>query len=250
MCVCYLSFHSIRYLRLPNEREFVVLEELTGTKMPIDFYYEDKSPSCRAVYLTISALGIPVNFKEILIPNGDTLKPEFLKMNPQHLIPTIDDDGFHLWESRAIMMYLVDQYGRYDSLYPKDLKKRTLVNQRLFFDACTLSRAVADCYFSMLIHNAPFDPAKHELIGTALSFLEIFLEGKEFTAGKNMTIADLSLMTSVTTLEAVAYDQFSKFPNITRWMAKMKKTAPNYEKANQVGLEKINVIWKAMIPQK
>lgn len=46
------------------------------------------------------------------------------------------------------MTYLVEQYGKDDSLYPKDPKKRAIVNQRLYFDACTLYKALADYYVS------------------------------------------------------------------------------------------------------
>lgn len=70
------------------------------------------------------------------------------QINPQHTIPTISDNGFNLWESRAIITYLVNAYGKDDSLYPKDPKKRALVDQRLYFDIGTLYARFADYYVS------------------------------------------------------------------------------------------------------
>lgn len=53
-------------------------------------------------------------------------------------MPTLDDDGYYLWDSHAITAYLVGKYGKDDSLYPKDLKKRGTVDQRLHFDSGVL----------------------------------------------------------------------------------------------------------------
>ena len=71
-------------------------------------------------------------------------------MNPQHTVPTlVEDDGFVLWESHAIMPYLVDKYGKEDDpLYPKDLRKRATINQRLHFNNGVLfTLNVLVCYF-------------------------------------------------------------------------------------------------------
>lgn len=56
-------------------------------------------------------------------------------MNPQHTIPTLADEDFIIWDSHAIAGYLVGKYSSDDSLYPKEPKKRALVDQRLHFDS-------------------------------------------------------------------------------------------------------------------
>lgn len=88
--------------------------------------------------MVAKALGVNLNLKTIDTHNKEHLTPEFIKLNPQHTIPTLVDNGFAIWESRAILVYLAEKYGKNDSLYPKDPQKRAVVNQRLYFDMGTL----------------------------------------------------------------------------------------------------------------
>lgn len=102
--------------------------------MPIDLYYMDASAPCRSVMMTAKMIGVELNLKPLNLMAGEHMKPEFIAINPQHNIPTISDDDLHLNESRAICTYLVNQYGKDDTLYPKDPKVRAVVDQRLYFD--------------------------------------------------------------------------------------------------------------------
>lgn len=106
--------------------------------MSVKLYHFPISGPSRGALLAARAVEAPVEVEIINLFQKEQFKESFLKINPQHCIPTLDDDGFVLWESRAIAGYLVDKYGKDDSLYPKDLKKRALVNQRLYFDSSSL----------------------------------------------------------------------------------------------------------------
>ncbi|EFN65388.1 Glutathione S-transferase 1-1 [Camponotus floridanus] len=195
--------------------------------MPIDLYQIAGSAPCRAVRLAAAAVGVDLNLKETSILDGDHLKPEFVKINPQHTIPTMDDNGFYLWESRAIMTYLVNKYGKDDSLYPKDPKKRAVVDQRLYFDLGTLYSSFADTYYTWIFTgNAP-DQAKYDKINAAFSFLDKFLEGENYAAGKTLTLADLALVVTVSNFEIMNYD-FSKYTNVQKWFARIQAEAVKY----------------------
>lgn len=173
-----------------------------------------------------------------------------LQINPQHTVPTLVDNGFALWESRAIITYLADQYGKNDSLYPKDPKKRAAVNQKLYFDIGTLYARFGDYYVSkfhctyyyysietffsqypVIFGGASYDPAKLTKIEEAFKFFDTFLEGQEYAAGNELTVADLSLVATVSTFDVLGFD-LSPYKNVSRWYQKVKATAPGYEEAN------------------
>lgn len=72
----------------------------------------------------------------------------YLQLNPQHCIPTLDDNELVLWESRVILTYLVSMYGKDDALYPKDIRTRAMVDQRLHFDLGTLYQRTFEYFVS------------------------------------------------------------------------------------------------------
>ena len=70
-------------------------------------------------------------------------------MNIQHTIPTMDDNGFYMNESRAMLQYLANKYSKDDSLYPKDPKQRAIVDMRLMFDQGTFYHRFMQAYVSL-----------------------------------------------------------------------------------------------------
>lgn len=194
----------------------------------MDFYYLPLSAPCRAVTMTAETLGIKLNKIQLDLFAGAHLKPEFLKLNPQHTIPTLVDNGFAVWESRAIIVYLAEKYSKNESIYPKCPKKRALINQRLFFDAGTLYQAFYDTYIIRFLSNKPIDEEKIKKIETAFEFLNTFLEGQTYVAGDSLTLADISLLATVSSFDVAKYD-FSKYANVSRWYENLKKSTPGWK---------------------
>ena len=81
---------------------------------------------------------------------GDHKTEEFGKLNPQRKVPVVDDDGFVMSESHAIMAYLVDTKSPGGALYPSDPKARFIIDHRLRFEATTLSSKIIDAIVKIL----------------------------------------------------------------------------------------------------
>lgn len=186
--------------------------------------------------MTAEAVGVQLNKKLTNVMEGDHMTPEFLKINPQHTIPTLVDNNFALWESRAICIYLVEKYAKNDSLYPKDPKKRAIINQRLQFDAGTLFPKFS-AYYVPIFMKQPADPEKFKDMETAMRFLDSFLSTTKYAAGDKVTVADFVLLATVSTYEVAKFD-LSSYTNITKWYELCKATAPGWE-TNWNGVQEI-----------
>ena len=93
--------------------------------MPITFYHGHGSPYSWRVWLALEAKRVPYEVKILSFQDQDTRKPEFLAINPRHVVPTIvEEDGFALWESIAILEYLDEKSPGGAKLYPGDARAR------------------------------------------------------------------------------------------------------------------------------
>nr|AVC68809.1 glutathione S-transferase 12 [Subpsaltria yangi] len=200
--------------------------------MTIKLYYLDYSPPARAVNLTVNALGLNVEYIIINLLEKEHMKPEFLKINPQHSIPVIDDDGFILWDSHAISQYLVSKYGKADDpLYPKDLQKRARVDQRLHYsnDVFYVLRHITR---QILFYKKKFiaEEDKVEAKRVIYDKVEKFLEGNDWIAGDTMTIADFHYIATIATIKHFV-PLGDGYPNLKAWMERCAEKMTNYETA-------------------
>ena len=101
-------------------------------------------PPTLIVKLALNALNRPYEMVWVDYCKGEHMTPEYEKMNPSKEIPVLEDDGFFLPDSIAIVQYLFDKYApEGSSVYPKDAKKRAIVNHRMFFNAAFYYSAIS-----------------------------------------------------------------------------------------------------------
>ncbi|XP_052895476.1 uncharacterized protein LOC128302650 [Anopheles moucheti] len=192
------------------------------------------SPPCRAVELTAKALGLELDRKMVNLLAGDNLKPEFLKLNPKHTIPVLDDNGTIIGESHAIMIYLVQKFGKTDALYPSDIVQQARVNEALHFESGVLfARLRFITELVIFARKAEIPQDRIEYVRKAYRLLEDSLHD-DFVAGPRMTIADFSCISTVASTVGFIPLDSSEFPRTAAWMERMKQL-PYYEQANGIG---------------
>lgn len=153
---------------------------------------------------------------------GEHRGDAFMKINPQHTVPTIDDNGFVMWESRAISAYLTDAKAHGSPLYPTEAKARAIVDQRLYFDAGTLwPRIMAIAYPAFFAGATTIPDDKRKALVEAFEYLNTYLQGNNWVAGNHVTIADLAILASVSSVHRAGFS-LAKYANVAAWYERTK----------------------------
>ncbi|XP_052863406.1 glutathione S-transferase D5-like [Anopheles cruzii] len=192
----------------------------------MELYSDIVSPPCQSVLLVAKRLGLSLKLKKVDF-NDPADVATLTKLNPQHTIPTLVDDGHVIWESSAIMMYLVENYATDDTLYPKDAKVRSVVNQQLFFDNGTLYKNVHANLEAALEGKEPTDEMREKL-RKALDLVERFLTDRSYAAADHFTIADACMLSSINALGSFKYG-LEAYPGIRAWVARVSGEFPDYD---------------------
>jgi len=205
--------------------------------MAIDLYYMPMSAPCRSVIMVAKELNITLNLKVVDLMKGEHLEEAYVKINPQHCIPTIVDTetNFTLWESRAILTYLVNKFAPGNSLYPTDARQRAEVDRLLYFDIGTLYKAIGETVYPVMFKGQAPNPENEQTLKDKLALLETQLTGKKWVAGDDMTVADFAIYTSLGMVDVYGMD-ISSYSNIAAWRGRIGGLSYNKE-VNEEPLE-------------
>jgi glutathione S-transferase len=201
-------------------------------------YMNALSPNVRRVRLTAAVLGLPLEETPLDLARGEQRSPAYLALNPNGAIPTLVDGDFVLTESRAIMQYLAAKQPE-AGLIPRDAMARADVMRWQFWDASHFSPPLGTITFEKVIKpmvgmGEPDARKVDEALGNFRRFAAVLnerLDGKPYVVGAALTIADLTLASSLMYAREVELP-LSEFPNVAAWFARIteldgwKKTAP------------------------
>jgi glutathione S-transferase len=202
-------------------------------------YYHPASTVSRPVMLFAAENAVPLEMQVVDLFTGEHHQPPYDAVNPSHLVPTLEDGDFRLTESSAILKYLADKVG--SPLYPKDLQQRARVNERMDWVNTQLCRDLAyGLVYPQLFpgHKRRSDEAQAATLAWAqersATWLKVmdqrWLAASPYLCGSTMSIADYFAASFVALAEATGSD-FSAFPNVRAWLARMK-ALPHWKEVN------------------
>jgi len=162
----------------------------------IKIWGRNTSSNVQKAMWAIGELGLAHERLDIGGSFGKNKEPAYLAMNPNGLVPTLEEDGFLLWESNSIVRYLAGKYDKSSALEPKDAKQRALASQWMDWQLTVVGPAISGAFWG-LIRTPPEkrDPAaikaSQEKTSEVMKMLDAQLGKTEFVAGPSFSYGDI-----------------------------------------------------------
>jgi glutathione S-transferase len=193
-------------------------------------YMHPVSTAARPVRLFIAENGIACEEEFVDLMTGAHHQEPYASLNPSQLLPMLDDDGFRLTESSAILKYLADKFDL--PAYPKDLRGRARVNEAMDWLNTQFYRDFGyGLVYPQLFpnHKRRSDEAHAACLewgqANAKRWLQVlndhWIGDKTWLCGGEITLADYFGSGLVSIGELVGCD-WSEYPNIKRWLGQLR----------------------------
>ena len=154
------------------------------------------SSNLKKVTWLCEEMGLPYNRIDAGMSFGVVNTPEYRKLNPNGLVPTIDDEGFILWESNAIVRYLAAKHAA-GTIWPTDLKVRADADRWMDWCTSTLWPAFRPVFLNLV--RTPAEKRSQVEIDAGvkattdvLARLDSYLAGRNFVGGDDLTMGDIA----------------------------------------------------------
>jgi len=205
-------------------------------------YYHPASTTSRIIMMFAAEEGIALDYQIVDLLTGEHLKAEYKALNPNCLVPMLDDDGFRLTESGAIIRYLATKVD--SAAYPKGLKERARVDEMMewFYSNYYKDHGYGLVYPQVFPHHKrPTEEAHTGAIEWGkqkaqhwLGILDTDMLGpkRKFLCGDKITLADY-VGAEMVTLGELVHCQYQDYPNVCRWIGNMK-SLQNWAKVHEV----------------
>ena len=158
-------------------------------------YGRANSANVQKVTWACAEMGVAYDRVDMGMQYGGNDTPEYLAMNPNGRVPTIDDDGFILWESNSIVRHLAAKNDP-GGLMPSDPRVRADAERWMDWQLSTLGPAFFDMFWGLVrLSEAErdYDAIEQSRAETAklFGFMDAQLAGRQFLVADNLTIGDI-----------------------------------------------------------
>lgn len=197
-------------------------------------HHHPASTTSRAVMLFAAESGIALEPVVVDLFTGEHLGERYAAINPNRQVPVLEDDGFRLTECSAILKYLAESVG--SPAYPADLRQRARINERMDWFNTQFCRDFAYGFVYPQVfptHKRPNTYVQgmtlewhREKARQWLEVLDRHIIGprQAWVCGDSITLADY-LGAPLVALGEVARIDFGPYPNVRRWLGRMKALA-------------------------
>lgn len=204
-------------------------------------YYHPISNTSRPILLFAADHDLDLALQVVDLLTGEHMKDAYAAINPSRMVPVLEDGDFRLTECSAILKYLADKIG--SPAYPKDLKQRARVNERMDWFNTQFYRdwGYGLIYPQLFPHLKRSSEEQQKGVvawGKEKSKLWLAVLDKDligpknaYVCGNQITLADYLGAAYITAGEAVRC-QFGAYPNVCRWLENMKR-GKNWAKVNK-----------------
>lgn len=170
---------------------------------------------------------------------GGNDQPEYLEKNPMGLVPTLDDDGFIMWESNAITRYLAEKYAR-GTLYPEDPQVRATADTWMDWKLTAINAMMRPIFWGLV--RTPETERNYTEIDAAIqqgiklwAMLDKHLGGRQYIAGDELTMGDIPLGPQLHRWMMLVENR-PAMPNLDAWYQRLTER-PAYQKVCMIPLE-------------
>jgi glutathione S-transferase len=173
-------------------------------------------------------LGIDCEVQRLDFKRNDQLKPDYVKLNPNKKMPTLEDRGFVLWESNAILFYMAGKHPD-KGLWPSDLTGqadvvRWFAWENAHWDAESVGMVSYEKGSKAVMGLGPPDPAfiarGEKNFARFAAVLDGCLTGKTWLIGERLSLADFSVGGVIPSAKAMDLS-IAKYPEISRWYSRL-----------------------------
>jgi len=191
------------------------------------------------VQWALEEVGLDYRFRALDQTAGDLDSDDYDRISPFHQVPVIDDDGFVIAESAAILLYVAEKAGR---LIPSDVQGRTTVMQWCFAAVSTIAPTLQSLE-TIEIFDEDKSATKvlaetRKLAARWFGHLERRLDGREWIAQPEFTVADVAMASVLRTIRRT--DLMAPFPRIQSYFQRCH-ARPAWQRTLELAAERLEM---------